>query len=105
MLDSHGEVLKESLLFNERNELAKLAGTYPGALVVMQAGTHLRGSADSLTPLAWSYGGQPSKDPHNLGKDFCDKAAPKELAICQAEKLSGQCPMHEVSAGTPASWP
>jgi transposase len=40
VLDSHGEVLKKSLLFNERNELAKLAGTYPGALVVMEAGTH-----------------------------------------------------------------
>ena len=40
MLDSHGEVLKKSLLFNERNELAKLAGTYPGALVVIGAGTH-----------------------------------------------------------------
>ena len=36
VLDSHAEVLKESLLFNERNELAKLAGTYPGALVVME---------------------------------------------------------------------
>lgn len=40
VLDSHGEVLKKSLLLNERNELAKLAGTYPGALVVMEAGTH-----------------------------------------------------------------
>ena len=40
MLDSRGEVLKKSLLFNERSELAKLAGTYPGALVVMEAGTH-----------------------------------------------------------------
>jgi transposase len=40
VLDSHGEVLKKSLLLNERNELAKLAGTYPRALVVMEAGTH-----------------------------------------------------------------
>ena len=32
VLDSRGEVLKKSLLFNECNELAKLAGTYPGAL-------------------------------------------------------------------------
>ena len=32
--------MKKGSLHNERNELAKLASAYPGALVVMEAGTH-----------------------------------------------------------------
>jgi transposase len=33
-------VLKKGSLYNERNELAKLASVYPGALLAMEAGTH-----------------------------------------------------------------
>ena len=40
VLDSRGEVLKKGWLDNERHEIAKLARAYPGALVVMEAGTH-----------------------------------------------------------------
>jgi transposase len=40
VLDSRGEVLNKGSLHNERNELAKLASAYPGALLVMEAGTH-----------------------------------------------------------------
>jgi transposase len=40
VLDRCGEILKKGSLQNERNELAKLASAYPGALVVMEAGTH-----------------------------------------------------------------
>jgi transposase len=32
--------LEEGALHNERKELAKLASAYPGALLVMEAGTH-----------------------------------------------------------------
>ena len=40
VLDSRGEVLRKGSLLNGRNELAKLANAYPGAPVVMEAGTH-----------------------------------------------------------------
>ena len=53
MLDSHGEVLKKSLLFNERNELAKLAGTYREPWWSWRQEPIRRGSADFLSLLAW----------------------------------------------------
>lgn len=40
VLDTRGEVVNKGSMRNERNELAKLASAYPGALVVMEAGMH-----------------------------------------------------------------
>jgi transposase len=40
VLDRRGEILKRGWLDNERNELAKLASAYLGALVIMEAGIH-----------------------------------------------------------------
>ena len=40
VLDTGGEVVNKGSMRNERNELAKLASAYPGALVVMEAGMH-----------------------------------------------------------------
>jgi hypothetical protein len=40
VLDTRGEIMNKGSMRNERNELAKLASAYPGALVVMEAGMH-----------------------------------------------------------------
>src|SRR4029077_4312170 len=40
VLDTRGEVVNKGSMRNERNEFAKLASAYPGALVVMEAGMH-----------------------------------------------------------------
>lgn len=40
VLDTGGEIVNKGSMRNERNELAKLASAYPGALVVMEAGMH-----------------------------------------------------------------
>ena len=36
VLDTRGEIVNKGSMRNERNELAKLASAYPGALVVME---------------------------------------------------------------------
>jgi transposase len=35
-----GEIVNKGSMRNDRNELAKLASAYPGALVIMKAGMH-----------------------------------------------------------------
>ena len=45
VLNTRGEIVNKGSMHNERNELAKLANAYPGALVVMEAGMHSPWSA------------------------------------------------------------
>src|SRR2546430_15692044 len=40
-LDGRGEVVEEGSLLNDRASLARLTARYPGALAVMEAGTHI----------------------------------------------------------------
>jgi hypothetical protein len=44
-LDRRGEVVEEGSLLNDRVSLARLTARYPGALAVMEAGTHSQGDA------------------------------------------------------------
>src|SRR5437879_3437456 len=39
-LDGRGEVVEEGSVLNDRASLARLTARYPGALAVMEAGTH-----------------------------------------------------------------
>ena len=40
VLDEAGKIAREGSLSNTREQLAAMAGSYPGATVVMEAGTH-----------------------------------------------------------------
>ena len=52
-LDEGGEVVEEGSISNERDALAKLAGRFPGALGVMEAGTHSPWISRHLEALGW----------------------------------------------------
>jgi transposase len=52
-LDDRGEVVEEGSLCNDRDSLTKLAGRYPGALGVMEAGAHSPWISRFLEGLGW----------------------------------------------------
>src|SRR5437667_10134517 len=52
-LDGRGEVVEEGSLLNDRASLGRLTARYPGALAVMEAGTHSPWLARSLEGLGW----------------------------------------------------
>src|SRR6266496_2238510 len=52
-LDGRGEVVEEGSLLNDRASLARLTARYPGALAVMEAGTHSPWVSRYLEGLGW----------------------------------------------------
>src|SRR4029453_15066219 len=52
-LDGRGEVVEEGSLFNDRVSLARLTARFPGALTVMEAGTHRPWVSRYLEGLGW----------------------------------------------------
>ena len=67
MLDEAGKMAREGSLGNTREQLAAMARSYPGATVVMEAGTHSPWVSRFLQGLGLaSGGGQSKKDTGNL---------------------------------------
>lgn len=52
-LDAGGKVVEEATIANERNALAKLSARYPGAVAIMEAGTHSPWISRYLEELGW----------------------------------------------------
>ncbi len=52
-LDGRGEVVEEGSLLNDRASLGRLTARYPGALAVMEAGTHSPWVSRYLEGLGW----------------------------------------------------
>src|SRR5260370_10322070 len=52
-LDGRGEVVEEGSILNDRASLARLTARYPGALAVMEAGTHSPWVSRYLEGLGW----------------------------------------------------
>lgn len=52
-LDSKGEVVEQGTINNERSALAKLSARYPGAVAIMEAGTHSPWISRHLEALGW----------------------------------------------------
>ena len=52
-LDGRGEVVEEGSLLNDRASLGRVTARYPGALAVMEAGTHSPWVSRYLEGLGW----------------------------------------------------
>ena len=52
-LDAEGKVVEEGNVANERKALAKLSARYPGAVAIMEAGTHSPWISRHLEALGW----------------------------------------------------
>src|SRR2546429_7537589 len=69
-LDGRGEVVEEGSLLNDRASLARLTARYPGALAVMEAGTHSPWGSRFLGGVGW---GVNVSNPRQGGGVFQDK--------------------------------
>jgi transposase len=69
VLDNRGEISKKGWLRNERDDIVKFASAYPGALVVMEAGTHSPWINRFLDSLGMEVVvAKPSQDAHHFSK-------------------------------------